>query len=83
MDLADRGARSAPLSASIYAYIYSISIFNNNLTKIKVNKKVYTCLETKIKNECAWPILPHGLGPDESLNKKIYNILFLRSRCYV
>ena len=31
-------------------HIYSINIFNNNFTKIKVNKKVYAGFETKIKN---------------------------------
>ena len=40
-------------------------MYNNNFTKIKVNQKVDAGLETKMKQECACPISPHGLGRGE------------------
>ena len=42
--------KSAMHCLKVSAYIYSINIFNNNFTKIKVNKKVYAGLETRMKN---------------------------------
>ena len=42
--------KSAMHCLKVRAYIYSINIFNNNFTKIKVHKKVYAGLETKMKN---------------------------------
>ena len=53
----------------VSGYVYSINIFNNNLTKIKLNKKVYTRLEMKMKNQCAWLISPHAWGRMSHLMK--------------
>ena len=65
--------KSAIHCLKVSFYIYSIMIFNNNCTKIKVNKKLYAGLEN------AWLISPHVWGGMIYSIKGLI-ILFLRSR---